>query len=114
MICAIASTAPSNNYVLVKNSFVGSILEEVGLQRPAAQDVVLPDRGIFNISEERLDVLDGDVLFLLYTHDFRELETYERLKHKPIWKQLKAVQNNQFFWSIFGHGHGTIHLLLTP
>ncbi|WP_414551059.1 iron-siderophore ABC transporter substrate-binding protein [Anabaena sp. CCY 0017] len=94
---SVASTSPSNNYVLVKNSFSGSILDDVGLQRPAAQDVINPDRGIFNISEERLDILDGDFLFLLYTYDYGEMETYQRLKKKPIWKQLKAVKNNQVF-----------------
>jgi iron complex transport system substrate-binding protein len=94
---SVASTTPSNNYVLVKNSFSGSILDDVGLQRPAAQDVINPDRGIFNISEERLDILDGDILFLLYTYDWGEMETYQRLKKKPIWKQLKAVKNNQVF-----------------
>ncbi|MCC5604891.1 iron-siderophore ABC transporter substrate-binding protein [Nostoc favosum] len=94
---SVASTAPSNNYVLVKNSFAGSILNDVGLQRPAVQDVIKPSGGIYNISEERLDILDGDFLFLLYTYDFGEMETYERLKQKPIWKQLKAVKNNQVF-----------------
>lgn len=94
---SVASTAPGNNYTLVKNSFVGSILDEVGLQRPTAQNVVVPSGGIYHISEERLDMLDGDFLFLLYTHDYGEMETYQRLKKKPIWKQLKAVHNNQVF-----------------
>jgi iron complex transport system substrate-binding protein len=98
---AVASTAPSNNYTLVKNSFVGSILDEIGLQRPAAQDVIAPSGGIYNISEERLDMLDGDFLFLLYTNDYGELESYERLKQKPLWQQLKAVQNNQVFFVDF-------------
>ncbi|WP_202924897.1 iron-siderophore ABC transporter substrate-binding protein [Myxacorys almedinensis] len=94
---SVASTSPSNNYVLVKNSFAGSILNDVGLQRPAVQDVIKPGGGIYNISEERLDILDGDILFLLYTYDWGEMETYQRLKKKPIWKQLKAVKNNQVF-----------------
>ncbi len=40
------------------------IFADLGLKRPAAQDVFAPQGGaIRNISEERLKILDGDILF---------------------------------------------------
>jgi iron complex transport system substrate-binding protein len=85
-----------NTGIHVKNSFFGSILEDLGLQRPPAQAVSLPyDR--IPVSDERLDLLDGDIMFFGLPRDRDSLESYERLKRKPMWKQLKAVQKGQVY-----------------
>ncbi|WP_414526612.1 iron-siderophore ABC transporter substrate-binding protein [Nodularia chucula] len=82
---------------------VGMILNDIGLQRPPAQ------RGDFyyinNISEERLSDIDGDVLFFLHWGSKDTKETLEKLQEKPLWRQLKAVQQNQVYFVDAGHWH---------
>jgi len=78
----------------VKNSFAGSILDDIGLQRPRTQNVTAPGGSIPNISEERLQEIDGDVLFVL-TFDTKDKNKLESLKQKPIWKKLRVVQQDQ-------------------
>jgi iron complex transport system substrate-binding protein len=85
-----------NAGTLAKNSFVGSILEDLGLQRPPAQNVSLPyDR--MEVSDERLDVLDGDIMFFGLSQDRDSVKTYKRLKRKLMWQRLKSVQKGQVY-----------------
>lgn len=81
----------------VKSSFPGSILNDIGLQQPKAQDVILPrgDR-IYGISEERLQEVDGDILFILTLRE-RDSKKLEQLQNKPLWKTLKAVRKGQVY-----------------
>ncbi|MFN6514067.1 MAG: iron-siderophore ABC transporter substrate-binding protein [Nostoc sp. CreGUA01] len=92
---SVAIPVNSYNATPVKNSFIGSIFDELGLQRPPAQNVVIPRGYIYDISYEKLDILDGDILFLPVSN--LNNEAYERLKHKPLWKKLKAVQTGQVY-----------------
>ncbi|MGD1944368.1 MAG: ABC transporter substrate-binding protein [Leptolyngbyaceae cyanobacterium] len=78
-----------------KNSFNGSILADVGLRRPPAQAVPIAG-GIRLLSEERLMDLDGDVLFVATDGDEAAAKIAE-LKQKPLWKKLRAVQNNRVY-----------------
>ena len=78
------------------NSFPGSILSDLGLQRPQSQAVTKPGGTIDAISEERLELIDGDILFILTFSD-RERQTLENLLQKPLWRKLKAVQNGQVY-----------------
>ncbi|WP_324282336.1 iron-siderophore ABC transporter substrate-binding protein [Cyanobacterium aponinum UTEX 3221] len=80
----------------VKNSFSGSILEDVGLARPPSQNIVHPDYQI-EISEEMIPSLDADVLFLFAVNDERGKKTWNKLKNHPLWQKLKVVQNNQVY-----------------
>jgi iron complex transport system substrate-binding protein len=81
----------------VKNSFIGSILDELGLQRPPAQNVVISPGGwIHNISDEKLDIFDGDILFLPVSN-LGHREAYERLKRQSLWQKLRAVQKEQVY-----------------
>jgi iron complex transport system substrate-binding protein len=83
-------------YIYAKNSFIGSIFEELGLQRPPAQNISIDGGTIDAISEERLELLDGDILFILVS-EFGHTEAYESLKQKPLWKKLNAVQNGRVY-----------------
>jgi iron complex transport system substrate-binding protein len=84
----------------VKNSFAGSILNDVGLQRSAAQDVVAP-YGIISISEEELlEKADGDILFVATWNDDAE-QVLKQLQQKPLWQQLQAVQQNHLYFVNF-------------
>ncbi|QYO67379.1 iron-siderophore ABC transporter substrate-binding protein [Leptolyngbya sp. 7M] len=75
-----------------KNSFVGSILEDAGIQRPETQNITVPG-GSYDITEESLHDADADVLFILSN----DQKTVEALQQKPIWKILKAVQQRRVY-----------------
>lgn len=79
-----------------KNSFSGFILDDIGLQRPKLQNVVTHSGAISNISEERLQEIDGDILFVLI-FDSRDKNELENLQQKLLWKKLKAVQQGQVY-----------------
>lgn len=79
-----------------KNSFSGSILSELNLQRPEFQDIVKPRGVIEAISSEQLELIDGDILFALSFSD-ADREMLDDLLKEPLWRTLKAVQNNQIY-----------------
>lgn len=78
------------------NSFPGSILSDLGLQRPPLQAISKPDGTIKAISQERLELIDGDLLFVLTFSD-RDRQMLENLLNKPLWQKLKAVQNEEVY-----------------
>ncbi len=78
------------------NSFPGSILSDLGLQRPQSQSTSQPDGTIKAISAERLELIDGDLLFVLTFSD-RDRQMLDDLLNKPLWQKLKAVQNGKVY-----------------
>ncbi|PMB50543.1 ABC transporter substrate-binding protein [Fischerella thermalis CCMEE 5205] len=80
-----------------ENSFIGSILSDAGLQRPPSQRY--NPQGVISFSEENLYMADGDVMFVVA---YGGNETGERdlniLQKKPLWKKLKAVQENRVYY----------------
>ncbi|MBF2048474.1 MAG: iron-siderophore ABC transporter substrate-binding protein [Elainella sp. C42_A2020_010] len=78
-----------------KNSFNGSILADVGVKRPPSQAAPIAG-GITSLSEERLMDINGDILFVA-TEGEASLRKLAELKQKPLWKQLRAVQQNQVY-----------------
>ena len=95
---SLAGSNGSNMYVFSKNSFPGSILSDLGLERPEAQRTDTPYGAIYNLSEESLNQFaDGDVLFFLaFTKDGED--AFRELRQRPLWQQLKAVQKNQVYF----------------
>lgn len=80
------------------NSFPGSIFSDIGLKRPEYQNVITSDGwGIKAFSEEELENIDGDILFVATLKD-DDKKSLEKLKNKPLWNKLKAVQNNQVYF----------------
>jgi iron complex transport system substrate-binding protein len=78
-----------------KNSFIGSILEAAELQRPPAQDIVIPS-GRIKLSSEELEKADGDILFVA-TFAENDRQIWNRLKQKPVWKKLRGIQQNRVY-----------------
>lgn len=78
------------------NSFPGSILSDLGLQRPQSQAVSQPDGTIKAISAERLELIDGDLLFVMTFSD-RDRQMLDSWLKKPLWKKLKAVQTGKVY-----------------
>ncbi|MGJ5676040.1 MAG: iron-siderophore ABC transporter substrate-binding protein [Nostochopsis sp.] len=94
----------SNNLMFIselKNVFAGSILNDAGLQRTKVQDVIsskdiISSRGYIFIPEEELSKIDGDVVFI-GINDNSDPKLFNKNKLKPLWKTLKAVQQNHVY-----------------
>ncbi|MBE7385548.1 MAG: iron-siderophore ABC transporter substrate-binding protein [Leptolyngbya sp. SIO1E4] len=77
-------------------SFVGSILEDIGLQRPPSQSEASPPYGEIQLSEEEVSKADGDVIFMA-SYSKSDREYLKSITEKPLWKQLHAVQQNRVY-----------------
>jgi iron complex transport system substrate-binding protein len=84
----------------LEGDFSGTILKDAGLSRPDSQriDRKASPPEITNVSKERLQDIDAEVLFLVVNGDESQTQnTVQRLKADPLWSRLNAVQNNQVF-----------------
>ncbi len=80
----------------MKNSFSGTILNDVGLRRPPAQDSAR--YGLVIFSEELItEKLDGDIIFAIVDDDDDSEKSFEQLKNDPLWNKLKAVQKGRVY-----------------
>lgn len=78
------------------NSFSGSILEDIGLQRPESQAITSLPYGEIKFSEEDIPKADGDVLFVAAY--FKSDRAYlNQIMEKPLWGKLRAVQQNRVY-----------------
>lgn len=94
---SVVGTYDANNiHAYAQNSFPSVVLKDLKLKRPAAQDTVTSNGVISNISHEKLEIIDGDVMFFL---DYNEGDraTLSELQQNPLWQKLKAVQSGQVF-----------------
>ena len=78
-----------------ENSFSGSIMADLGIPRPKSHAAV--DDGLIILSEERISDLDADILFLSVYNDEESEQVLANLQQKPLWNQLKAVQNQRVY-----------------
>lgn len=79
-------------------SFVGTILNGAGLNRPESQTGPDPDRGIFTvISMEQVNLADGTHIFTCTYGDPAET-TAPDFTSSSLWQSLEAVQNNKVYW----------------
>ncbi|MGM3307806.1 ABC transporter substrate-binding protein [Anabaena sp. WFMT] len=92
-------------YIDSKNSFPGSIISAALLQRPAAQNLD-STYGAFPISLEELQKADGDILFVT-TFSKTGNEFLAKKQQEPLWKTLKAVQENHVYYVDFMAWAGT-------
>lgn len=78
------------------NSFAGSVLADIGFDRPPAQKNSADEE--LEISLERLDLADGDVLFVGARQDNPDsVRVVEQLKTNPLWLTLSAVKAQRVF-----------------
>jgi iron complex transport system substrate-binding protein len=82
--------------ILLKNSFDGTILNDAGLKRPQAQNMIAELPRI-EISEEELEKIDGDILFVV-TGDVNKTKLLKRIQEKPLWNNLRVVQQNRVYF----------------
>ncbi|MFE0462023.1 ABC transporter substrate-binding protein [Kitasatospora sp. NPDC058965] len=76
-----------------KASFSGTVLSDVGLRRPAAQDV---DAAMLDVSPEQLDKADADLVFVTTADDPTRTQQ-NQVQATPVWQGLKAVKENKVF-----------------
>lgn len=76
-----------------KSSYSGVVLKDVGLTRPAAQDV---DKNIVEVSAEQINQADADLVFVTTADDPSKTKQSE-VQSTPVWQDLKAVKNNKVF-----------------
>lgn len=96
-ISVITLTEEDSLQVWSRNSFAGSILNDVGLKRPKSQDIDTPDGLVYYpLSEEKLGEIDADVLFIQARENVT-VEAFQKWQKDPLWQSLKAVQQHQVY-----------------
>ncbi|MBE9160701.1 iron-siderophore ABC transporter substrate-binding protein [Nodosilinea sp. LEGE 06152] len=95
---------PEHLALYLKNSFAGSILEDIGFARPPSQDkgVIGEEPFVIAISKERIQDTDGDVIFLWTygaTPDIAQSaqSALQKIQTDPLWLQLNAVQQERVY-----------------
>ncbi|MBW4642033.1 MAG: iron-siderophore ABC transporter substrate-binding protein [Goleter apudmare HA4340-LM2] len=78
--------------------FANGILDELGLSAPRPTTF-----GI--LSEETLPEIAGDILFIA-TYSESDRSILKQLQQKPLWSQVKAVQQNQVYLVNFSLWYG--------
>ena len=96
---SVVSVSPESIGAMGTETFAGSVLADAGLSRPPSQAQA---QGPQNLSLESLDLLDGDVIFILTQEGNTQVVTdmrteIDRMQAHPLWSQLKAVQANQVY-----------------
>ena len=78
------------------SSFPGSVLEDVELPRPTVQQGnINSDATYQKVSLERLDLLDGDVIFVAI--DAGASEVFTKFQQDTLWQKLEAVQSDRVY-----------------
>ena len=72
--------------LMQKSSFIGHVLSDAGLARPASQDV---DDFAAEVGEEQIRLADGDHIFVTSCSGGEPAK--ERLQRNPLWAQLDGV-----------------------
>ncbi|MBD0337431.1 MAG: iron-siderophore ABC transporter substrate-binding protein, partial [Cyanobacteria bacterium Co-bin13] len=100
---------PDTINLYLRDSFCGTVLQDAGLDRPAAQDIGAEEAAArFNnpiqvsISRELFSQADGDVIFLWIGENTAEgaesaQQRLQALQQDPLWQQLKAVQQGRVY-----------------
>jgi iron complex transport system substrate-binding protein len=82
---------PGKIRLYAKASFIGTILQDAGLPRPANQQV--NDLAV-EVSPEKIDQADGDWIFTGVYGDAKATKR-DTAQANPLWKNLKAVKAGQ-------------------
>jgi iron complex transport system substrate-binding protein len=70
--------------------FAGTVLDQLGVPRPAAQDVV--EEEPVRVSYEQVDAADADTIFLYRLSGEDAARQQETLAGNPLWQRLSAVE----------------------
>ena len=112
---SVLVTAPDGLVAHTLTSFSGSILQEVGFARNAAQAV--DEQFFIRLSREDLAGADGDVVFLIHQPDWNSTPK-EDFMRDPLWSKLGAVEREavcEVAGEVWGSGRSLLaaHQVLT-
>jgi iron complex transport system substrate-binding protein len=83
--------------IYFKTSFVGIVIEDLGLPRPEAQDKGEPEERFTEISRERIREADGTHIFACSYGEPSESQLAEYMSD-PLWQTLDAVKEGKVYW----------------
>ncbi len=83
---------PERIVMYQKSLFIGQVLSDAGVKRPATQDV---DNSSEQLSLETISQLDADVIFVIESNPAEA--KYQAIVDTPLWNQLRAVQNGRVY-----------------
>jgi iron complex transport system substrate-binding protein len=104
---------PGETRLYQRASFIGTVLDDVGVPRPESQDV---DDFALTISEERIGLADGDLVFVTW-YGPSEDTTREAFTTNALWENLGAVEEGRVYevpddtWML-GIGVGAANIVL--
>ncbi|MFC5470622.1 stalk domain-containing protein [Cohnella suwonensis] len=78
--------------------FAGSILKELGFNRPKPQQD--ESKVLVNLTtQEQIPLMDGDVIFDISSSygEGKEFKTQQEWQKNPLWNNLKAVKNKKYY-----------------
>ncbi|MPZ13185.1 MAG: ABC transporter substrate-binding protein [Chloroflexi bacterium] len=90
---SIIRSMPDRVRIYMKDSFIGTILDDAGLPRPPVQD---HEKFAEEVTKERVADMDGDVIFVGYFAPEQGAQLNE-LKSDPLWPQLTAVRSGRVY-----------------
>ncbi|MGC0314016.1 ABC transporter substrate-binding protein [Kitasatospora acidiphila] len=76
-----------------KDSFSGTVLQDIGLRRPASQDV---NSSMLDVSPEQIDKADADLVFVTVADDPTRTQQ-SQVQSTPVWRSLNAVKSGKVF-----------------
>lgn len=77
-----------------RGSFIGTILDDVGVARPASQQ--LTDETWTEVNRELIPQLDADVMFVTH-YGPAEKTPLREFRSDPLWSQLQVVQQGRVY-----------------
>lgn len=92
---SVAKFSKKGVQIYQKDTFSGGLLEQLGMARPASQDV---NNFAEFVSEEGVDAMDGDILFYWASDEIGSTEIAEQAKEwfeSPVFKSLNVSKINE-------------------
>ncbi|MBW5447967.1 ABC transporter substrate-binding protein [Cohnella sp. CFH 77786] len=99
--------------------YAGTILQELGLSRPKAQQV--EGKTVVGVtSKEQIPLLDGDVIFDITSDlgsDEESFKSQQDWQSNPLWSNLKGVKNGKYYkvndvtWNMSGGATSAMMML---
>ncbi|MEA5516458.1 iron-siderophore ABC transporter substrate-binding protein [Nodularia sp. UHCC 0506] len=93
MEVSVVRIFPQGLRLYQNDTFIGGILKDIGLSRPASQN---ENNSWVQISREKLEAADGDVIFVWSLGDEAQ-NKLAQLKKDPLWSKLNAVQAGKVY-----------------
>lgn len=86
---------PGEPALLTDDSFCGDVMRQMGLKRSPSQTDQKAPEGYKPISEERVDLVDGDVILGLYFGD--DNGAFDDFERSRLFRSLEGVEAGRYF-----------------